>query len=55
MSEGPEPLVRKSWLIAMAIVFVSLVAVLYVVLGGGEGEMEVSLGRWTSEAIGSLT
>ena len=44
MSEGPEPLVRKSWLLAMAIVFVALVAVLYVVLGG-EGEMVQSLGR----------
>ncbi len=33
-------MVRKEWLIAMAIVFVALVAVLYVVVGGGgEGEM----------------
>ena len=31
MTQGP--LVRKEWLIAMAIVFVALVAVLYVVAG----------------------
>ncbi len=43
MTDGP--LVRKEWLIAMAIVFVALVAVLFVVLGGGEVETARSLGR----------